>query len=137
MSEQKKFYYTDDNDNPTTPEKAHRITLLKYDKNKLFNDANYNLTIGSNYLYSLINSYNGSIVLAIAAYNAGPTNVNKWLRKIGDPRTKEIDYVSWIESIPYTETRNYVQRVLENFIIYQQIIIDNSIKNKKNISDLL
>ena len=85
----------------------------------------------------LITNYNGSIVLAIAAYNAGPTNVNKWLRKIGDPRKKEIDYVAWIESIPFTETRNYVQRVLENFIIYQQIIIDNSIKNKKNISDLL
>ena len=110
---------------------------IKYDKNKLLNNANYNITIGSNYLYSLINSYNGSIVLAIAAYNAGPTNVNKWLRKIGDPRKKEIDYVAWIESIPFTETRNYVQRVLENFIIYQQIIIDNSIKNKKNISDLL
>ncbi|HIG09850.1 MAG TPA: lytic transglycosylase domain-containing protein [Alphaproteobacteria bacterium] len=110
---------------------------IKYDKNKLFNDPDYNLTIGSNYLYSLINNYNGSIVLAIAAYNAGPTNVNKWLKKIGDPRKKEIDYVTWIESIPFTETRNYVQRVLENFIIYQQIIIDNSIKNKKNISDLL
>jgi soluble lytic murein transglycosylase len=122
---------------PNTAKITAKKIGIKYDKNKLFNDANYNLTIGSNYLYSLINNYEGSIILAIAAYNAGPTNVNKWLKKNGDPRKEEVNYITWIESIPYTETRNYVQRVLENFIIYQQIIIDNSIRNKKNIGDLL
>ena len=122
---------------PSTAKITAKKIGIKYDKNKLFNDANYNLTIGSNYLYSLINNYEGSIILAIAAYNAGPTNVNKWLKKNGDPRKEEVNYITWIESIPYTETRNYVQRVLENFIIYQQIIIDNSIRNKKNIGDLL
>jgi len=122
---------------PSTAKITAKKIGNKYDKNKLFNDANYNLTIGSNYLYSLINNYEGAIILAIAAYNAGPTNVNKWLKKNGDPRKTEVNYITWIESIPYTETRNYVQRVLENFIIYQQIIIDNSIRNKKNIGDLL
>jgi len=122
---------------PNTAKITAKKIGIKYDKNKLFKDANYNLTIGSNYLYSLINNYEGSIILAIAAYNAGPTNVNKWLKKNGDPRKEEVNYITWIESIPYTETRNYVQRVLENFIIYQQIIIDNSIRNKKNIGDLL
>jgi soluble lytic murein transglycosylase len=60
----------------------------------------------------------GSYPLTIAAYNAGGGNVNKWLRQFGDPRTGTIDIVDWVEAIPYGETRNYVQRVLENAVVY-------------------
>ena len=60
----------------------------------------------------------GSYPLAIAAYNAGPGNVNKWLRANGDPRSGAVDTVDWVEAIPFTETRNYVQRVLENAVVY-------------------
>src|SRR3546814_12039019 len=60
----------------------------------------------------------GSYPLAIAAYNAGPGNVNKWLAANGDPRTGTVDMIGWIEAIPFTETRNYVQRVLENAVVY-------------------
>jgi soluble lytic murein transglycosylase len=63
--------------------------------------------------------FGGSYPLAVAAYNAGPGNVNKWLRSNGDPRIGSIDWIDWIERIPLQETRNYVQRVLENAVVYE------------------
>jgi soluble lytic murein transglycosylase len=122
---------------PNTAKITAKKIGIKFDKNKLLNDTDYNLLIGSQYLSSLINYYEGSIVLAIAGYNAGPTNVNKWIKLYGDPREKSIDFINWIESIPFTETRNYVQRVIENYIIYQKVIIDMKINNTKNINELL
>ena len=122
---------------PNTAKITAKKIGIKFDKNKLLNDTDYNLLIGSQYLSSLINYYEGSIVLAIAGYNAGPTNVNRWLKLYGDPREKSIDFINWIESIPFTETRNYVQRVIENYIIYQKVIIDMKINNTKNINELL
>ena len=105
-------------------------------KKKLSNNAIYNITIGSKYFYELVKHYNGSIILAIAGYNAGPRNVKKWLKDYGDPRKNEIDFINWIESIPFNETRNYVQRVIENYIIYQKVIILESKKQQKNIKDI-
>ena len=80
--------------------------------------------------------YDGSKILAIASYNAGPTNVNKWIKQYGDPRNIETNAINWIELIPFNETRNYVQRVIENYIIYQQVFINAAIKNKVNINEL-
>ena len=92
-----------------------------YDLGGLTNDPQYNIRLGSWYFGRLMDTYGGSYPLAVAAYNAGPGNVNKWLRANGDPRTGSIDILQWIEAIPLTETRGYVQRVLENAVVYDLI----------------
>ena len=121
---------------PSTAKITAKKLGIVYNKNKLGNDIEYNVLIGSKYLESLIEYYNGSLILAIASYNAGPTNVNKWIKLYGDPRDEAINVINWIELIPFTETRNYVQRVIENYIVYQQVFIDTAIKNKVNIKEL-
>ncbi len=80
-------------------------------------DPAYNIQLGSWYFGRLMDRYQGSYPLAVAAYNAGPGNVNKWLAANGDPRASG-DILGWIEAIPLTETRGYVQRVLENAVVY-------------------
>lgn len=94
---------------------------LSYDAGSLTSDTNYNLTLGSTYFQQMLRYFGGSYPLAVAAYNAGPGNVNKWLRANGDPRGGGIDMVDWIEAIPIFETRNYVQRVLENAVVYDTL----------------
>lgn len=121
---------------PSTAKNTAKKLGIKYNKKKLLNDIDYNIHIGSKYLYSLIDYYDGSKILAIASYNAGPTNVNKWIKQYGDPRNIETNAINWIELIPFNETRNYVQRVIENYIIYQQVFINAAIKNKVNINEL-
>src|SRR5690606_32662186 len=81
----------------------------------------YNYTLGSYYLARLLSAYNGSYVMAIAAYNAGPGNVSKWSRQFGTPGNTVASAVDWIEKIPFSETRNYVQRVLENVQVYRHL----------------
>ncbi len=88
---------------------------------KRLNDPEYNLTIGTAYLAHVLEEFDGSYVLALAAYNAGPSRARSWLRKHGDFRTGQIDPVDWIEMIPFDETRNYVQRVMENLQMYRAI----------------
>jgi len=94
---------------------------LGYNAASLTSDTNYNLTLGSTYFRQMLSYYGGSYPLAIAAYNAGPGNVNKWLRANGDPRTGSIPILDWIEAIPIFETKNYVQRVLENAVVYDTL----------------
>ena len=90
---------------------------LSYDASALTSDTDYNIMVGSAYFRRIYGLF-GSYPLAVAAYNAGPGNVNKWLRANGDPRMPGVDMVDWIEAIPIYETRNYVQRVLENAVVY-------------------
>ena len=102
----------------TAREQAGKLGL-DYNPQALTTDAGYNLTLGGGYFGRMMDYYGGSYPLAVAAYNAGPGNVNKWLRLNGDPRTGAIDWVEWAEKIPIPETRNYVQRVLENAVVYE------------------
>ncbi|OAP40647.1 lytic transglycosylase [Sinorhizobium glycinis] len=93
---------------------------LAYSKDRLTTDAGYNATLGSHYLGEQIDTFGGSYILTFIAYNAGPGRVPEWLERYGDPRGKPIDeVVDWIERIPFQETRNYVQRVMENYQVYK------------------
>lgn len=91
---------------------------LSYDVGRLISDPVFNIQLGDGYFARLMNIY-GSYPLAVAAYNAGGGNVNKWLRANGDPRSGSVDWIDWLEKIPISETRNYVQRVLENAVVYE------------------
>lgn len=104
----------------TARETAGKIAL-SYRPEALTQDTDYNIQLGSTYIQRMLNYYNGSYPLAIAAYNAGPGNVNKWLAANGDPRTGSVDIVDWIEKIPLDETKGYVQRVLENAVMYDHL----------------
>ena len=90
-----------------------------YSKSKLTSDPEYNIRLGTYYFNSLLNEYGEVYPFAIAAYNAGPKRVKYWRKLNGDPSKKQIDYVNWIELIKFKETRNYVQRVLENANVYR------------------
>ena len=100
---------------------------LPYSKSKLKN-PDYNIKLGSYYFNSLLEDYNGVYPFAIAAYNAGPNRVKTWRRVNGDPSKKQINYIDWIELIRFEETRNYVQRVLENINVYKYMIRQEPIR---------
>jgi soluble lytic murein transglycosylase len=104
---------------PGTAKKMADQTGLRYSAGRLTSDPDYNIQLGRGYLAEMLQNFGGSYVLAIAAYNAGPGRVRQWLQEIGDPRDRRIDTIDWIETIPFSETRNYVQRVLEALQIYR------------------
>jgi soluble lytic murein transglycosylase len=112
---------------PKTAKNVARALRLKFYKRRLTTDRDYNITIGRAYLNGLLGDFSGSYVLAIAAYNAGPSRVRQWMRDYGDPRSDKVDAIDWIESIPIGETRNYVQRVLENLQLYRLRLGDQSL----------
>ncbi len=93
---------------------------IGYDGYRLITDPNYNVSIGSAYFQHMLDVWNGNVPLAVASYNAGSGNASKWVRQYGDPRGS-VDVVAWIEAIPYDETRGYVQRVIENSVVYDSI----------------
>ena len=101
---------------------------LPYSISRLTTDPEYNIKLGSYYFNSLLIDYNGVYPFAIAAYNAGPNRVKTWRRVNGDPSKNELNYVDWIELIRFKETRNYVQRVLENVNVYKYIINNKAVK---------
>ncbi len=107
---------------PATARRVARQIKVSYSRKKLLSDPEYNLRLGRAYLAGLTEKYDGSYILALAAYNAGPARANRWMKDFGDPRTSEVDPVDWIESIPFNETRNYVQRILESLVVYRQIL---------------
>jgi soluble lytic murein transglycosylase len=96
--------------------KRHGAT---YDLSRLKNDSSYNATLGAAELGGLLEDYRGSYIMTFAAYNAGRGSVKKWIDRYGDPRESKIDAVDWVELIPFSETRNYVQRIMENLQVYR------------------
>jgi soluble lytic murein transglycosylase len=105
---------------PTARETAGKMGV-SYDAGRLTSDADYNIMLGSAYFESLMSYWGGYAPLAVASYNAGMGNVRKWVRERGDPRMPHVDVVRWIEEIPFSETKGYVQRVLENAVVYDAI----------------
>jgi len=103
---------------------------LPYSKSKLTRNPEYNINLGSFYIAGLLLEYDGSYPFAIAAYNAGPKRVKYWKKINKNPQKKQIDYVDWIELIKFRETRNYVQRVLENYNVYRYILEQKPIELK-------
>ncbi len=104
---------------PRTARKMTKALGLPYSKAKLIEDWKYNAQIGSAYLAEQLKDFNGSYILAFAAYNAGPSRVRSWIQKYGDPRRDDVDQIDWIENIPFKETRNYVMRVIESLHVYR------------------
>ena len=103
----------------TAREQAKKMGV-GYDGYRLISDPNYNVMLGSAYFQRMLNIWDGSVPLAVASYNAGSGNVGKWVRRYGDPRN-QVDMLKWIEAIPFVETKAYVQRVIENSVVYDSM----------------
>ncbi|WP_426267647.1 lytic transglycosylase domain-containing protein [Sphingomonas sp. LHG3443-2] len=106
---------------PATAQEQAGKRGVSYDFSRLTSDPSYNVMLGSSYFRRLLDQWGGNYVLAVASYNAGAGNVRKWVRNNGDPRAPGADVVAWIEDIPFSETRGYVQRVLENTVVYDRM----------------
>jgi soluble lytic murein transglycosylase len=111
---------------PSTARHTARVAGLAYRPSALRSDSRYNIQIGMAELASDLAEWGGSYILAAAAYNAGNTNVERWITTYGDPRDKGVDPIDWIEQIPFAETRNYVERVLENIEVYRNRLAGRS-----------
>lgn len=105
---------------PGTAKEVAQKAGLAYSRERLTTDPGYNATLGSAFLGEQLGRFDGSYVLTFAGYNAGPSRARQWVKRYGDPRGKDIDtVVDWIERIPFSETRSYVQRVMENYQVYK------------------
>ena len=104
---------------PATARQVSRGLGLAYSRSRLRTDPAFNIALGGTYLAELLETFGGNEALALAAYNAGPNRVRQWLRTYGDPRSGSVDSVDWIELVPFAETRNYIQRVLESAEVYR------------------
>jgi len=110
---------------PAAGRDTARKFKVEFDQRRLMDDVAYNAQLGSAELGSDINDYRGSYILAFVAYNAGRRRVQQWIQQYGDPRDPRVDPIDWIERIPISETRNYVERVLENVQVYRARLDNN------------
>jgi peptidoglycan lytic transglycosylase len=119
-----------------TPE-AGRDTAKRfgvaYDWKRLQSDPAYNTQLGAGEISGLLKDYRGSLILTFAGYNAGRGRVQQWMAQHGDPRDPKVDAVDWVERIPFSETRNYVQRVMENLQVYRQRFGENTATVEANL----
>lgn len=106
---------------PATARRVAKTSGKRYIRSKLTTDPSYNMILGQRYLDGLIDDFDGSYILALAGYNAGPSRSRAWIRAFGDPRDPDVDPVDWVEHIPFRETRNYVQRIMENLQVYRAL----------------
>ncbi len=120
---------------PYTAKLVSKQAKLPYSKSRLTKDPEYNINLGSHYIAGLILQYDGAYPFAVAAYNAGPNRVKYWKKINKNPQKKQIDYIDWVELIKFRETRNYVQRVLENYNVYRYILEKKPIPMKDFFKD--
>jgi soluble lytic murein transglycosylase len=107
---------------PATGRGIARNNGWRFDQRKLARDPAYNTRFGATYLGRRIGQFDGSYIMAIASYNAGKGRVDEWIERFGDPRKPNVDPIDWVELIPFTETRNYVMRVMENLQVYRVLL---------------
>jgi soluble lytic murein transglycosylase len=120
---------------PYTAKLVSKQAKLPYSKSRLTSDPEYNINLGSHYIAGLILEYDGAYPFAVAAYNAGPKRVRYWKKINKNPQKDQIDFVDWVELIKFKETRNYVQRVMENYNVYRYILEKKPIKMKDFFKD--
>lgn len=120
---------------PKTAKKVAHELGIPYSRAKLTSDWRYNAKLASTYLAQQLKTFNGSYILAFAAYNAGPNRAQQWIKKFGDPRKDSVNKIDWIEDIPFRETRNYVMRVIESLHVYRARI-DGRTPKLKIVNDL-
>ncbi len=116
---------------PATARQTARREGLSFARSKLTSQPGYNMRLGTAYLSQMLERFDGSLPLALAAYNGGPHNVSSWIERFGAPGPSEAEMIDWIEGIPFAETRNYVQRIIETIEVYR--LLDGSTRR----SDLL
>ena len=104
---------------PRTARSVASLLRVRFSQDRLIRDSSCNIKLGRAYLGQILTRFDGPYILAIACYNAGPSAAARWVRQFGDPRDPGVDVIDWIESIPYRETRNYVQRVMGNLQVYR------------------
>ena len=113
---------------PGTARLIARQYRLPYSAAKLMGDPAYNVKLGAAHLADLVGEFNGSYVLTLVAYNAGPRRSREWVEEYGDPRSGQVDAIDWVESIPFQETRQYVQKVLQNTHIYRSRLAPETVR---------
>ncbi|PHR93246.1 MAG: transglycosylase [Robiginitomaculum sp.] len=102
-----------------------RRAKIPYQRSWLTSDPEYAARLGAQHLHDLLREFDGSYIMAAAAYNAGGHRVRQWNKTYGDPRLGQIDPIDWLESLPFSETRNYIQRVMENLEVYRARLNNN------------
>lgn len=112
---------------PQTARELSKKLMQKFSLQKLLSSTAYNAKLGSALLRKHLKHFNGSYLLTFAAYNAGTSRIEQWIKKYGDTRQLALyPVIDWIENIPYSETRNYTKRVFENYEIYKSILIGHT-----------
>lgn len=104
---------------PATARGIARAYNVRYSVSRLTSEPSYNVMLGAAHLRDLVDDFGGSYAMALAAYNAGPGRVMEWIGQFGDPRSSDVDMVDWVEHIPFTETRHYVQKILESLQVFR------------------
>jgi soluble lytic murein transglycosylase len=120
---------------PTARERAQKMGI-DFSSSRLLSDPSYNMMLGSAYFRWLLDYWDGNVPLAVASYNGGMGNVRKWVNAYGDPR-RNVDVLKWIEAIPFPETKGYVQRVIENSVVYDSIRPSNRQRSTMHVSRYL
>lgn len=111
----------------STAARTAKNKKVAFDPNRLLSDPAFNAQLGAAHLGELMGEHPGSLLMVFAAYNAGGHRVKQWIQAYGDPRKPGVDPIDWVERIPFTETRNYVQRVAENLAIYRALLKSDSV----------